>query len=83
MRQDLRELAGAGLGVGTGWPRWGRAEGARAGRRLGKREGLAGLGRVGLENGEKEPHEGGPLVLHPPTPCWDLHLGLSQATRSH
>ena len=29
-------------------------------------EGLAGLGRVGLENGEKEPQEGGPLVLTPP-----------------
>ena len=40
MRQDLRELAGAGLGVGTGRPRLGRAEGARAGRRLGKRGAL-------------------------------------------
>ena len=52
---------GAGLGwagVGTGWPRVGRAEGARVGRRLGKLEGLVGLGRVELENWEKEPQVG-------------------------
>lgn len=75
-----REPAGAGPGVGTGRPRWGHAEGARGGRRLGKREGLAWLGRVGLESGEEEPQEGGPLVLPPVlgAPPWP-----ERTTRSH
>lgn len=81
VRQDLRELAGAGLGVGTGRPRLGRAEGARAGRRLGKR-GARGAGEGGpRERGEGASGAGTPCP--DPALCWELHLGLSQATRSH
>lgn len=70
VRRGKWEPAGAGLGVGTGQPRVGRAEGARAGRRLGKLEGLTGLGRVELENWEKEPQVG-------ETPCPAPRAGSS------